>query len=410
MTLPEETSLPEPFLLPDDNLPSGNPIRLPPGPRYRSRRALILPSDDERDSLLEKLARRAFPSFEFFLFSLLCGTILGTGYLLDSQSLLLLGILLSPLLTPWVGLTLSIVTGSWRFFFQILGGLFVGSALIFVSGVLAGLAARLWMPPSMVEANIHSQLWWPNLFVLALGAVLMVVSFVRSEEKPILPSVMLAYELYLPLNAAGFGLGSGTARIWPDSLMVFLFHFVLAVVFGAVTLAILHFHPHSAIGFFLPVSTGLAGISLIFLLSGWGNIFSGFSHPHATAVPVPTVTRSSDLPSYRTSTPTSTLTSFDLTPTPSLTILQTPTPSQTFTPQPTPVYAQIHSPEGANVRSEPGSGSGTVITALLNESTVEVLPDIQIVNQVKWVHIRIPVGGIEGWVLYSVLQFSTPVP
>ncbi len=49
--------------------------------------------------------------------------ILGAAYLLDSPALLLLGILLAPLLTPWAGMTLAIMTGSWGFFFLTLGGL-----------------------------------------------------------------------------------------------------------------------------------------------------------------------------------------------------------------------------------------------------------------------------------------------
>ncbi|NCP16027.1 hypothetical protein GW866_03155, partial [bacterium] len=88
MNLTEENPFPEE--------PTPEPIRLPPA-RRRRRRYLVSPGDDERAALLENLARRAFPSFEFFLFSLLCGAVLGAGYILDSQSLLLLGVLIAPL-------------------------------------------------------------------------------------------------------------------------------------------------------------------------------------------------------------------------------------------------------------------------------------------------------------------------
>ena len=111
---------------------------------------LVLPGADERAALLDTLARRAFPSFEFFLFAFLCGVMLGAGYLLDlkmnSLALLLLGVLLAPSLTPWVGMTLAAITGSWRFFFLTLGGLLVAGVLVFLTGGLAGLAGRLWLP------------------------------------------------------------------------------------------------------------------------------------------------------------------------------------------------------------------------------------------------------------------------
>ena len=409
MILPEESSQPEPLLPSDDNQPAGEPIRLPPARRRRSRRSLALPGDSERAGLLENLARRAFPSFEFFLFSLLCGAILGAGYLLDSQSLLLLGILLAPLMTPWVGLTLATVTGSWRFFFQTLAGLLIGSVLIFVGGALAGLAARIWMPLPMVQANIHSHLWWPNLFVLVLGAVLLLVSFVRSEEKPILPSVMMTYELYLPLSAAAFGFGSGTANIWPDGLMVFFFYFALAVLVGLVALAFLRFRPAVASGYILSVLIGLSSVVLIVFLSGLGNILSGFFYPPPAPVSLPTLTPSSSpmLPSTSTSTPAA----VTPTPTSSPLIPVTPTPSHTPTPQPTPVYARVSSPEGggALVRSEPGSG-GAVIKSLVNDYLVEILPEYQVIDSVMWVKIRTPDDGLVGWMLQSVLALATPVP
>jgi hypothetical protein len=404
MKLPEDPSLPDQPIIPDDGLPSSEPIQLPPARRRRARRSLVLPGDSERARVLETLGRRAFPTFEFFLFSLLCGAILGAGYLLDSQSLLLLGILLAPLMTPWVGLTLATVTGSWRVFFQTLAGLLIGSLLIFLGGGLAGLAARTWMPLPMVQANIQSHLWWPNLFVLALGAILLVASFVRSEEKPLLASVMVVYELYLPLSAAAFGLGSGAAGIWPNGLLVFLFHFALAVLIGAVTLAVLRFRPLTFAGYLLPVSAGLASLALIFLMSGLGHVLAGFFSP-PVVLPTPTAS----LVSAAFWTPTPSATTHPATSTPTLIIPFTPTPSQTPTPRPTPVYARIYSGNGALVRSAPGSDS-PVVKSLIDDYLVEILPEAPVVvDNVTWVHIR-TADGIEGWVLQSVLALATPVP
>ena len=151
------------------------------------------------------LARRAFPSFEFFLFALLCGAVLGAAYLMDSPALLLLGILLAPLLTPWVGLILAVQTGSWRFFFLTLGAVAGGRPAGLPDRGLAGWAGHLWLPLPLSQANFHAHLWWPDLFLVALGAILLTISFVRSEQKPVLPSIMLAYGLFLPLSAGGVG-------------------------------------------------------------------------------------------------------------------------------------------------------------------------------------------------------------
>jgi hypothetical protein len=59
-----------------------------------------------------------------------------------------------------------------------------------------GMASRLILPHTFNTAFTLSRLWWPDLIVMALGAVLLTVSFVRSESKPYLPSVVVAYELF----------------------------------------------------------------------------------------------------------------------------------------------------------------------------------------------------------------------
>ena len=397
MNLTEENPFPE------------EPIRLPPARRKR-RRYLVSPGDDERAALLENLARRAFPTFEFFLFSLLCGAVLGAGYILDSQSLLLLGVLIAPLMTPWVGLTLASVTGSGRFFLQTLGGLLIGGILVFGGGLLAGLAARIWLPLPLSLADINSHLWWPNMVVLALGAVLLVVSFVRSEDKPFLPSVMLSYELFLPLSSAAFGLGSGLPDAWPNGLLVFLVHLTLATFLGVIVLAFLRFRPATFAGYILAVLILSLTLIVVLGLAGIGTFIpaqSATPTPSQTLAPEPT--HSVTPAPLRTSTVTLTPSPTGPTATPTLQIPASVTPTRTITPQPTPVYARIYSAEGggAIVRSEPGTG--VILKSLINDIQIEVLPEVKTYNGVVWVHIRTP-DGTEGWVMQMVLVFATPAP
>jgi hypothetical protein len=63
-------------------------------------------------------------------------------------------------------------------------------------------------------------------------------SFARSEEKPFLPSVLIAYAfLFAGQRHGGFGLGSGLPDIWPKVCYVFAAHFALASVLGLITLS-----------------------------------------------------------------------------------------------------------------------------------------------------------------------------
>ncbi len=399
--------------------------------RARRRRALrraYFPTDEEgRAALFAHLARRAFPSYELFVFALIAGAILGLGYFFNSQGLLIFGILVAPLLTPWIGMTLAVVAGAGRLFLQTIAALFVASLLIFISGILGGLASRTFQPLTFNEAFIHSRLWWPDISVLTIGAILLTISFVRSEERPYLPSALVAYELFLPLCAAGFGLGSGVTEIWPQGLYVFFVHLAWASFFGIITLFFLRFYPTSVGGLAFTGLTFIALITAVTLLTGfdqWIRIRAGL----ATPKPAPTIQATSTLalapnlgitPSPLSS-PESTKAFIGVptatpsrTPRPTLgvTLPPTDTPTSTVTAEPTPIIALIKASEGggAFIREKPG---GKVLATLGNGATVTIIPnDLQNISNVTWVHVFAIVNEVrvEGWMIQGVLVTATPI-
>jgi len=395
--------------------------------RARRRRALrraYFPADEAgRAALFDHLARRAFPSYELFVFALVAGVILGAGYFVNSQALLIFGVLVAPVLTPWVGLSLAAIAGSTRFFMQTFAALLLSSFLIFLSGLLAGFASRVFGPLNFNEAFIHSRLWWPDFVTLTIGAVVLTISFVRSEERPYLPSALVAYEFFLPLCAAGFGLGSGVSEIWPQGLLVFLAHVAWGTFFAILSLFFLRFYPVNFNGITLTSISLILVITAITILTGFGQwirIQAGLSTPP----PAPTVAATSTLALAPTASPSLTppATVFIGVPTqtPSRTarptqpsaVPPTQTPTSTITAEPTPIIAQIRAAEGggAFIREKPG---GKVLATLGNGATVTIIPnDFQDVNGVIWVHVFAIVNDVrvEGWMIQGVLVTATPLP
>lgn len=423
MTLPDQPIFPTD---PEPQPESQRPERVERSSARRRRvRRQMLPLDAEgRAALVTSLARRAYPNYEFFLFAVLCGALLGLGYLLDSQAILLFGVLLAPLMTPWIGMTLSLVTGSVRFFIETFVAFLISAMLIFLSGLMAGLAARAFLPRTFNDAFLHSRLWIPDLLVLVIGAVLLTVSFVRSEEKPFLPSVLLAYSLFLPISAAGFGLGSGVDGLWPQGALVFTVYFGAAILAGLVTLFALRFRPTLA-GVAMSGAAGIVIVAaLIFLMrSGFGPEKEAAVNVTPTRTATATVKPSPQLvlPASATTSPrpsstprVETATPFTPSPVPltlAVTLPLTETPTITLTIEATPVYAKISSDTGGgvNLRKTP---NGTYIATLDNGSIVEVLPEVLEVSSTPWAHVIATKNGkrLEGWILQSVLTTATPVP
>jgi hypothetical protein len=402
---------------PDEQIQPSEPPR-----RRRVTRRSSIPTDAEgQAALISSLARRAYPSIELFIFSLVCGAILGLGFLLDSQAILLIGILVAPLMIPWVGFLLAILTGSVKFLFETSMALVISLALVFIGGLIVGFGTLAL--PQMTHDNIyiHTRLWLPALIVLIIGTITLVASFARSEEKPFLPSVLVAYLFFLPINAIGFGISSGLQEVWLQGLIVFAVHFSLASIVGLITLFILRLRP-SAGGIVLSGFVLLLFASILF-----GFISTGFGSDNEAEISSPaTLTQTpSTLPTLTVSLvpsatatfrPSITRTLESPSPVPltlEVTLPPTETPTITLTIQPAPTYGRISANEGggANLREAPGP-DGKYLMTLLNGTIIETYGEFEIVSNSTWVKVYATLNGqkIEGWLLESVIAYATPAP
>lgn len=395
-------SFPKTQQIPDDAQ------QLPPARRRRAQRLLLPFNADEREAFLDHIAHRTSLSFDFFLFSILAGLTLGLGLWVDAPALLVLGALLAPTMSPLMGIALGAISGSMRFFTRSLIGFSLGSILVLLTGLLMGAFAKIGALPPLVQVYFHTQLAWHHFLVVAIGSALTTVAIVRTKRRTAVASVALAYELYIPIAAAGFGLTSGVPHLWPDGLVVFAIHLAWTVIISAITLVVLGFRPLTLFGYTIGGVVALLSIIFLIGLSGAGAAVSG-------QIALPTLAPSATSPPTATTTLTPTVTA-TLMPTgtqpPTFTPSITPIPSQTPLPSATPVYAIINAPEeygGAILRDGP-SFANPYLVSVSNGTLIEILSDKPTEqDKVLWLHVRIP-DGREGWMIQSAILAATPMP
>lgn len=361
---------------------------------------MLVPADaGERAEFLDLLARRVTPSADFFLFSFLSGLVLVAALLFNSPALYVLAALMAPFLAASIGLSLASIVGSGRFFLRSLGAMLIASLIIFACGAAAGLAAgRI---PGLVfdQTVLHARFTWPDFALLSLGMVLTCFLIVRSpQNRPLVTSVALAYELFLPLGVAGFGLVSGVPGLWPDGLIVFAVHLAWAALLGTATFAVLGLRPVNLFGYTLGTTWLLVSIAAAVMLSGVGTALE----TQIALPPTPTASI----------TPTPTLSGTPRPPTLTVTPTRTLVPSRTVTltgsPEPTPVWARISAKEGggAVLHDQPNFKS-KIVKTLINESLVQVLPDAVQGDGVIWRKVR-AADGTTGWIWEKLLITATP--
>ena len=385
-----------------------NPEDLPPARRRRAKRLLAPIDADERANFLDELAHQASPSFDFFLLSLISGIVISVGFLLDNSAILVLGAALAPLMAPAIGLSLGTVTGAIPLFFRSLAGLMIGSVLVFLSGWLTGSLSQSLPLEATNQVHNHAQVSWANFLVLAVGTILTTAYFARNRKdlkatSLALTSVALAYELYSPLAAAGYGLGSNIPHLWPDGLVVFAVHLSWSALLGALTLAIMGIRPLTLFGYTLGGVVILISVLLLIGISGAGAVVGAqIGLPTQTPTSTPTIT------------PTYTITPSPVPPTatytPTFTLTPTLTPTLTFTPTPTPILATVRTDlaEGVRFRAEP---DGETIGFLANNTLITLLPETEEKNGIVWVRIISP-EGTQGWIVQTLVirVTATPIP
>lgn len=392
------------------NLPTSEPLpsdedkNLPPARRRRKQRMILPDETSERAEYVDEIAQRLIPPAEFFLFSGLAGLVLAAALLTDLPALYVLAALISPFMAPVVGLSLAVMLGSVRYFLRSLGAFAIGSLLVFVLGALAGALAGMLPELKIMQAVFHTHFSWPDFLVLTLGAGMTAYLSVRlAQSKPLVTSAALAYELYLPLGAAGFGLTSGIPNLWPDGLIVFAVYLAWTALIGVAVLLVLGLRPNNFFGYSLGSTILLLCIVAVIALSGLTTALdTQVAMPLSSPTPTPTITLTPTL----TDTPVPPTPSF----TPTHTLVPTATTTLTVSPVPTLALAVINAKEqgGANIHSKP-EFNAPVVRILGNGWPVEVYPDAVNSEGVIWRKIRIS-DGVEGWIWETLILTATPKP
>ena len=221
------------------------------------------------------------------------------------------------------------------------------------------------------------------------------------KESVVLPSAGVAYSLYLPLCAAGFGVVGCVPHLFPDGLVVFLAYLSLGIVLSALTLVVHGYKPLTLFGYTVGSALALLGLVILIGISASGAAYVG-------RVALPTYTPTSTPTNTPTITPSLTPKPPTLTPTYTPTLTHTPTVTTTPSITPTPLRVAIRYADGAKLRAQPVYNS-EVVALVANGAIVDLLGEQVIDNEQRvWLKVRTQEQKI-GWIWKALLALpNTP--
>lgn len=183
----------------------------------------------------------AQPDTDYFVMMGLAAMIATYGLLQGSTAVIIGAMLVAPLFTPILAISLAIVRGDIRLLKIALESALKGIALAIGLAVLLTVLSPLRSVTHEITARIN-----PNLFDLAVALVSGAAgayAVAREDVSTALPGVAIAAALVPPLGVIGIGIAMWDVDIAGGASLLFITNLIAIAFAGAITLLLLGFRP-----------------------------------------------------------------------------------------------------------------------------------------------------------------------
>lgn len=219
---------------------------------------------EEQIEVYRNIHRDARPDVDFFVMIGLSALIATFGLLQNSAAVIIGAMLVAPLFSPLLAISLSIIQGNVRLLRLAIESTVKGIALaIFLSALLALTAPSKTLTPEILSRGS------PNLFDLAVAlasGTAGAYAIARKDVAAALPGVAIAAALVPPLGVIGIGTAMGNFSVAGGGTLLFLTNLVAIALAGALTFLLLGFRPGAHGARDVHLRRGLSVTIILFVL------------------------------------------------------------------------------------------------------------------------------------------------
>lgn len=189
---------------------------------------------------IDELVEKSRPNSVYYTLLVISSLIIAFGLLLESSAVVIGGMLVTPVLTPFLFVALGIATSELSLVKSVMQLLLKSFAIVFAAGFIA---AWIFGTPSnlaLFENNITVPALYFSVALLAGAAA--TFAWARKDVIDILPGVAIAVALVPPLSMAGIGLSILDPALIRLNFLVFLFNAFGVVIGSLVVFSLLGFY------------------------------------------------------------------------------------------------------------------------------------------------------------------------
>lgn len=197
-----------------------------------------------RDDTYERIKINSVPDVSFYVLITLSAAIAGAGLLLDSPAVVIGAMLVAPLMSPIVGVGMSMVLGEVDFLRQATSAVLRGALLAIGVGMVIGLAriGAEQLPAEVVARTAPSLL---DMVVALFSGLAGAYALCYSQAAGALPGVSIAAALVPPLAVVGICLTTGNLLLASGALLLFGTNLITIAAASGLIFLMLGFRPRS---------------------------------------------------------------------------------------------------------------------------------------------------------------------
>lgn len=174
------------------------------------------------------------------LWMLLCASVLASiGLDTNSAAIIIGAMLISPLMSPILGIGLSVAINDRRLLLRSVRNLTAAVIISLITSVIYFLLTPLGLPTEQLQARTYPTLL--DVLVALFGGLAGIISISRKGPTHAIPGVAIATALMPPLCTAGFGIATGNWNFFAGAFYLFFINAVFISMATFLLVKYLHF-------------------------------------------------------------------------------------------------------------------------------------------------------------------------
>jgi uncharacterized hydrophobic protein (TIGR00271 family) len=181
-------------------------------------------TEERKLFIYDSLYMGSDPKRSFFILVALSTLIAAFGLVMNSTAVIIGAMLVAPLMTPILGLALSMVRGDTGLMALALRAEVAGVVVAVVAAALLGLAVPYFEETPEMLGRTHPNLY--DLMVAVFAGIAGAYALVNEKLSPVLPGVAISTAIVPPLANVGLSLSLGAFHGAWGSFLLFLINFL----------------------------------------------------------------------------------------------------------------------------------------------------------------------------------------